>query len=124
MRAAVLTHYDKNGTDLEIRDLPIPVPEEDDSALIHQKQRLVDALGEPVVARPDFRDGRRDRFIAVHGEMQLFAGLYFLTGALLSDQHSDHPAVRLDRLDRLDGDALLLRRLRREGGTAGKTKGQ
>ena len=30
MRAAVLTHYDKNGTDLEIRDLPIPVPEEDE----------------------------------------------------------------------------------------------
>lgn len=26
MKAAVLTHYDKNGTDLEIREIPVPVP--------------------------------------------------------------------------------------------------
>lgn len=30
MRAAVLTHYDKNGTELEIRELPTPVPENDE----------------------------------------------------------------------------------------------
>lgn len=30
MRAAVLTHYDKNGTDLQIRKVPTPVPEEDE----------------------------------------------------------------------------------------------
>ena len=26
MKAAVLTGYDKNGRDLEIRDIPVPVP--------------------------------------------------------------------------------------------------
>ena len=30
MKAAVLTHYDKKGTDLEIQDLPVPVPEDDE----------------------------------------------------------------------------------------------
>ena len=30
MKAAVLTHYDKKGTDLEIQDLPLPVPEDDE----------------------------------------------------------------------------------------------
>ncbi len=25
MKAAILTHYDKNGTNLEIRDVPLPV---------------------------------------------------------------------------------------------------
>ena len=30
MRAAVLPHYDKDGTDLEIREEPIPVPEDDE----------------------------------------------------------------------------------------------
>ena len=34
MKAAVLTHYDKKGTDLEIQDLPVPVPE-DDQILVH-----------------------------------------------------------------------------------------
>ncbi len=31
MKAAVLTHYDKKGTDLEIRDIAVPVPEDDGS---------------------------------------------------------------------------------------------
>lgn len=30
MKAAVLTHYDKKGTDLEMLDLPVPVPEDDE----------------------------------------------------------------------------------------------
>ena len=30
MKAAVLTHYDKNGTELEIREISTPVPEEDE----------------------------------------------------------------------------------------------
>lgn len=30
MKAAVLTHYDKNGTDLEIREVSVPVPEVDE----------------------------------------------------------------------------------------------
>ena len=30
MKAAVLTHYDKKGTDLEIRDIAVPVPEDDE----------------------------------------------------------------------------------------------
>ena len=30
MKAAVLTHYDKKGTDLEIQDLPVPVSEDDE----------------------------------------------------------------------------------------------
>lgn len=30
MKAAILNHYDKKGTDLEIRDIPVPVPEEDE----------------------------------------------------------------------------------------------
>ena len=30
MKAAVLTHYDKKGTDLEIQDLPVPVPEDNE----------------------------------------------------------------------------------------------
>lgn len=28
MKAAVLTHYDKNGTELDIREIPTPIPEE------------------------------------------------------------------------------------------------
>ena len=28
MKAAILTHYNKKGTDLEIRDITIPVPDE------------------------------------------------------------------------------------------------
>ena len=34
MKAAVLTHYDKKGIDLVIKDLPVPVPE-DDEILVH-----------------------------------------------------------------------------------------
>lgn len=30
MKAAVLTHYDKNGTNLELRDIPIPILEDDE----------------------------------------------------------------------------------------------
>jgi len=30
LKAAVLTHYDKKGTDLEIQSLPIPVPGDDE----------------------------------------------------------------------------------------------
>lgn len=30
MKAAVLTHYDKNGTELEIREVPVPVPGNDE----------------------------------------------------------------------------------------------
>ena len=30
MKAAILNRYDKKGTDLEIRDIPVPVPEEDE----------------------------------------------------------------------------------------------
>ena len=30
MKAAVLTHYDKKGTDLDVREIPMPVPEEDE----------------------------------------------------------------------------------------------
>ena len=30
MKAAVLTHYDKKGTELDIREIPTPVPEEDE----------------------------------------------------------------------------------------------
>ena len=30
MKAAVLTHYDKKGTELEIREIPTPIPEEDE----------------------------------------------------------------------------------------------
>ena len=30
MKAAILTHYDKNGTDLEIREISVPVPKENE----------------------------------------------------------------------------------------------
>ena len=48
MKAAVLTHYDKNGTDLEIRDVSVPVPENDE-VLVKIKAAAVNPLDNMIV---------------------------------------------------------------------------
>ena len=42
MKAAVLTHYDKKGTELDIREIPTPVPEEDEVLV-----KIMTAMGDP-----------------------------------------------------------------------------
>lgn len=48
MKAAVLTHYDKNGTNLELRDIPIPVLE-DDEVLVRIKVAAVNPLDNMII---------------------------------------------------------------------------
>lgn len=48
MKAAVLTHYDKKGTDLEIRDLDVPVPE-DDEVLVKIMAAAVNPLDNMII---------------------------------------------------------------------------
>lgn len=48
MKAAVLTHYDKNGTSLELRDIPIPVLE-DDEVLVRIKAAAVNPLDNMII---------------------------------------------------------------------------
>ena len=48
MKAAVLTHYDKKGTDLDIQDLPVPVPE-DDEILVHIMAAGVNPLDNMII---------------------------------------------------------------------------
>lgn len=48
MKAAVLTHYDKNGTNLELRDIPIPVLE-DDEVLVKIKVAAVNPLDNMII---------------------------------------------------------------------------
>lgn len=48
MKAAVLTHYDKNGTNLELRDIPIPVLE-DDEVLVRIKAAAVNPLDNMII---------------------------------------------------------------------------
>ena len=48
MKAAVLTHYDKKGTDLEIQDLPVPVPE-DDEVLVRIMAAAVNPLDNMII---------------------------------------------------------------------------
>lgn len=48
MKAAVLTHYDKNGTNLELRDIPIPILE-DDEVLVRIKVAAVNPLDNMII---------------------------------------------------------------------------
>ena len=48
MKAAILTHYDKNGTNLEIRDVPLPVLE-DDKVLVRVKAAAVNPLDNMII---------------------------------------------------------------------------
>ena len=48
MKAAVLTHYDKNGTELEIREVPVPVPGNDE-VLVKIKAAAVNPLDNMIV---------------------------------------------------------------------------
>ena len=48
MKAAVLNHYDKKGTDLEIQDLPVPIPE-DDEILVHIMAAGVNPLDNMII---------------------------------------------------------------------------
>lgn len=48
MKAAVLTHYDKKGTDLEIHDIPVPVPE-DDEILVRIMAAAVNPLDNMII---------------------------------------------------------------------------
>lgn len=48
MKAAILTHYDKNGTNLEIRDVPLPVLE-DDEVLVRVKAAAVNPLDNMII---------------------------------------------------------------------------
>ena len=48
MKAAVLTHYDKKGTDLEIQDIPVPVPE-DDEILVRIMAAAVNPLDNMII---------------------------------------------------------------------------
>ena len=48
MKAAVLTHYDKKGTDLEMLDLPVPVPE-DDEILVRIMAEAVNPLDNMII---------------------------------------------------------------------------
>lgn len=48
MIAAVLTHYDKNGTNLELRDIPIPILE-DDEVLVRIKVAAVNPLDNMII---------------------------------------------------------------------------
>lgn len=48
MKAAVLTHYDKKGTDLEIRDIAVPVPE-DDEVLVKMMAAAVNPLDNMII---------------------------------------------------------------------------
>lgn len=48
MKAAILTHYDKNGTNLEIRDVPLPVLE-DDEVLVKIKAAAVNPLDNMII---------------------------------------------------------------------------
>lgn len=48
MKAAVLTHYDKNGTNLELRDIPIPILE-DDEVLVRIKVVAVNPLDNMII---------------------------------------------------------------------------
>lgn len=48
MKAAVLTHYDRKGTDLEVRNVPIPVPEHDE-VLVRIKAAAVNPLDNMIV---------------------------------------------------------------------------
>ena len=48
MKAAVLNHYDKKGTDLVIQDLPVPVPE-DDEILVHIMAAGVNPLDNMII---------------------------------------------------------------------------
>ena len=66
MRAAVLTHYDKNGTDLEIRDLPIPVPEEDE-VLVKIIAAAVNPLDNMIIRGEVQIDDRSVSNAAYHG---------------------------------------------------------
>ena len=48
MKAAILTHYDKNETNLEIRDVPLPVLE-DDEVLVRVKAAAVNPLDNMII---------------------------------------------------------------------------
>ncbi len=48
MKVAILTHYDKNGTNLEIRDVPLPVLE-DDEVLVRVKAAAVNPLDNMII---------------------------------------------------------------------------
>ena len=48
MKAAVLTHYDKNGTELEIREVSVPVPGNDE-VLVKIKAAAVNPLDNMIV---------------------------------------------------------------------------
>ena len=48
MKVAILTHYDKNGTNLEIRDVPLPVLE-DDKVLVRVKAAAVNPLDNMII---------------------------------------------------------------------------
>ena len=50
MKAAVLTHYDKKGTSLDVQNLPIPVPENEE-VLVRIKAAAVNPLDNMIVRR-------------------------------------------------------------------------
>lgn len=68
MKAAILTHYDKKGTDLEIQDIPVPVPEDDeilvrimaaavnplDNMIIHGEVKLIVPYKVPLIMGNEF----------------------------------------------------------------------
>lgn len=68
MKAAVLTHYDKNGTDLEIRDIPVPTVKDDevlvkimtaavnpvDNMIVREQVKLIVPYKTPLVMGNEF----------------------------------------------------------------------
>ena len=68
MKAAVLTHYDKNGTNLELRDIPIPILE-DDEVLVRIKAAAVNPLDNMII--------RGDVKLVVPYKMPLIVGNEF-----------------------------------------------
>lgn len=50
MKAAVLTHYDKKGTSLDVQNLPIPVPENEE-VLVRIKAAAVNPLDNMIIRR-------------------------------------------------------------------------
>ena len=74
MKAAVLTHYDKKGTDLEIRDIAVPVPE-DDEVLVKMMAAAVNPLDNMII--------RGEVKLIVPYKMPLVMGNEFVVIALL-----------------------------------------
>ena len=78
MKAAILTHYDKNATDLEVREIPTPAPASDevlvkihtaavnplDNMIMRGEVKLITPYALPLVMGNEFSRRRRRRSAA------------------------------------------------------------